>query len=63
MGSAGQAGSIAAGAFLKEFVGESIPWVHFDIAGTAFVDGSTRMYFDHGATGAGVRLMTNFLMT
>ena len=28
-----QAGTIAGAAFLKEFVKESIPWVHFDIAG------------------------------
>ena len=31
-----QAGSIAGGAFLKEFVKDDIPWVHFDIAGTAW---------------------------
>ncbi len=38
MGSPGQAGTIAGGAFLKEFVREGIPWCHFDIAGTAWDD-------------------------
>ena len=36
IGAPRQAGTIAGGAFLKEFVGENIPWVHFDIAGTAW---------------------------
>ncbi len=31
------AGSITAAWFLKEFVGET-PWVHLDIAGTAWLD-------------------------
>ncbi len=36
-----QAGTIAAGAFLKEFVKDGIPWCHFDIAGTAWNDSET----------------------
>ena len=36
-----QAGTIAAGAFLKEFVKDEIPWCHFDIAGTAWDDSET----------------------
>ena len=36
-----QAGTIAAGAFLKEFVKDGIPWCHFDIAGTAWSDSET----------------------
>ena len=32
----GTAGTITAGAFLKEFVPEGIPWAHVDIAGTAW---------------------------
>ncbi|GIQ98452.1 MAG: hypothetical protein CM15mP4_2890 [Candidatus Neomarinimicrobiota bacterium] len=27
---------LGGGAFLKKFVGDNIPWVHFDIAGTAW---------------------------
>src|SRR4029450_7971252 len=31
-------GALTAGLFLKEFVDESIPWAHIDIAGPAFVE-------------------------
>src|SRR5262249_36559375 len=31
-------GSITAAVFLKEFVADSIPWAHLDIAGTAHTD-------------------------
>ena len=61
MGSAGQAGSIAAGAFLKEFVGEDIPWVHFDIAGTAWGSKPTSIDPKGSATGVGVRLVLDML--
>ncbi len=57
----GAAGTITAAEFLRQFT-EGTPWAHLDIAGTAFVDGKHRMYFGHGATGAGVRLLTNYLM-
>jgi leucyl aminopeptidase len=33
IGSAGRAGTITAGAFLKEFIKNDIPWAHLDIAG------------------------------
>ena len=52
-------GSITAAQFLAEFVGE-IPWVHLDIAGTAWTD-KNRPYTPKGATGIGVRLLTQFL--
>ena len=61
MGSAGQAGSIAAGAFLKEFVGEDIPWVHFDIAGTAWGSKPTSIDPKGSATGVGIRLVLDML--
>lgn len=49
------AGSITGGAFLKEFVGDT-PWVHLDIAGTAWTrDGNP--YTPKGATGVGIRLL------
>ena len=38
IGKAGQAGTIVAALFLREFVGEGIPWAHLDIAGTAWTD-------------------------
>ncbi len=49
-----KAGSLYAGSFLEEFVSE-IPWVHLDIAGTAWDVG--REYVGKGATGYGVRLL------
>lgn len=54
-----EAGSITGGAFLKEFVGET-PWVHLDIAGTAWTrDG--KPYVPKGATGVGIRLLVDVL--
>ncbi|HWT91218.1 MAG TPA: hypothetical protein VN179_08890, partial [Solirubrobacterales bacterium] len=49
-----KAGTITAGAFLEEFVGET-PWAHVDIAGTAWDVG--RPYVGSGASGYGVRLL------
>ena len=40
--------------FLRQFVGE-VPWVHLDIAGTAW--GLGRPYVGKGASGFGVRLL------
>lgn len=54
------AGTITGAYFLQQFV-DGTPWAHLDIAGTAFVEKGTRMYFGHGATGAGVRLLTEVL--
>ncbi|MDP8265344.1 MAG: leucyl aminopeptidase [Candidatus Aceula meridiana] len=56
----GAAGTMSAGEFLRQFVGKT-KWAHLDIAGTAFVAGPSRMYFGYGATGAGVRLLTDLL--
>ena len=47
------AGSITAAMFLKEFVADT-PWVHLDIAGTAYSEkGNT--YSSKGANGAALR--------
>lgn len=46
-------GAITAAMFLKEFVGD-LPWVHLDIAGTAWLEES-KPYMAKGATGVGVR--------
>ncbi|HTL46727.1 MAG TPA: leucyl aminopeptidase [Verrucomicrobiae bacterium] len=54
------AGTITAAKFLQEFVPEKTPWVHLDIAGTAWSDGP-RFDVNMGATGVGVRLLTQFL--
>ncbi len=49
-----KAGTIYAGSFLEEFVGETA-WAHVDIAGTAWDVG--RAYTGNGASGYGVRLL------
>ena len=54
--SAAGAGSATAAAFLEQFVGEGIPWAHFDIAGTAWACGNRLNYCSgKGATGVMVR--------
>ena len=54
------AGTIAGGWFLKEFV-EGYPWVHLDIAGTAYTDNEGSLQ-TKGPTGVGVRLFTEFIL-
>jgi leucyl aminopeptidase len=46
-------GSITAAWFIRDFVGET-PWVHLDIAGTAWLD-EGKPYMAKGATGVGLR--------
>jgi leucyl aminopeptidase len=58
--SAGRAaGAITAGWFLKEFAGE-VPWVHLDIAGTAYRD-EAAPYLRKGATGVPTRLFIEWV--
>jgi leucyl aminopeptidase len=47
------AGSVTAAWFLRDFVGDT-PWVHLDIAGTAWLD-DAKPYLAKGASGVGVR--------
>ena len=54
------AGTIAGAVFLKEFIGET-PWVHLDIAGTAWQD-KDQPYIPSGGSGIGVRLITDLLL-
>jgi leucyl aminopeptidase len=53
-----KASSIYAAEFLEEFV-DDVPWVHLDIAGTAWDVG--RAYVGNGPTGFGVRLFVDLL--
>jgi len=53
------AGAITAAWFLKHFAGDTV-WAHLDIAGTAWTE-SLKPYLARGATGFGVRLLTNFV--
>jgi len=55
----GEAGTIIGGLFLKEFVDET-PWVHLDIAGTAW-SGKAEGYLSPGGTGAMVRTLLDYL--
>jgi len=52
-------GLVTAGYFLKGFT-TGIPWVHLDIAGTAWAD-KAGPYTPKGATGIGVRLLLKYL--
>jgi len=56
----GEAGSIIGGLFLQEFV-DNKPWVHLDIAGTAFTSGESATYAPKGATGSPVRTLLEWL--
>ncbi|MEN8907051.1 MAG: leucyl aminopeptidase [Clostridiales bacterium] len=53
------AGTITAGLFIKEFIENSVPWIHLDIASTSWSD-SKKDYYSVGGTGVGVRLLYNF---
>ena len=55
----GEAGSITAAAFLREFIGDC-KWAHLDIAGVDHIADS-HGYLGKGASGIGVRLVTNAL--
>ncbi|MBA2306703.1 leucyl aminopeptidase [Candidatus Dependentiae bacterium] len=53
-------GAITAAFFLQAFTGTT-PWAHLDIAGVAF-GMPDRTYFRPGATGFGIRLLTDLIM-
>lgn len=55
-----EAGTIAGGIFLKKFT--DYPWAHLDIAATAYSSKDGGPYMPKGATGIGVRLLTEFLV-
>jgi leucyl aminopeptidase len=56
-------GTITAGLFLQEFVGEGIPWAHLDIAGTAWRSDGTDGEHGPGGTGWGVRTLLELART
>ncbi len=60
LGQARLAGSIAGGVFLKEFVGKT-PWVHLDIAGSAWQD-KDQPYTPGGGSGVGVRMVMQLIL-
>jgi len=52
-------GAITAAMFLKEFVGET-PWIHLDIAGTAWID-DLKPWQSKGPSGVAVRSITEWV--
>jgi len=52
-------GTITGAAFLAKYVGDT-PWAHLDIAGTAWTT-EEKPYHPKGATGFGIRLLTDLL--
>jgi leucyl aminopeptidase len=53
-------GAVTAAVFLKEFAGDT-PWVHLDIAGTAWID-DTKPYIAKGPSGLPVRTLVRLAM-
>ena len=62
IGPPGEAGTVTAGVFLEHFVND-IPWVHLDIAGTAWGVKGIDYHPANSASGSGVRLLIDFLET
>jgi len=60
--SSGKGGGATIGAmFIKEFTGDS-PWIHLDIAGTAWND-DTKPWLAKGPTGVGLRTLVHLIMS
>jgi leucyl aminopeptidase len=55
------AGACTAASFLKEFAGD-VPWVHLDVAGTAWAD-DAKAWQPKGATGVAVRTLAELAFT
>jgi leucyl aminopeptidase len=54
------AGAITAALFIREFAGD-LPWVHIDIAGTAWAE-EAKPYQPKGATGVAVRTLAELAL-
>ena len=54
------AGTIIGGIFLKQFIPDTVPWAHLDIAGTAWTE-KDLLTAPKGATGFGVRILTELV--
>jgi leucyl aminopeptidase len=53
-------GAITAAWFLKEFVADT-PWIHLDIAGTAWID-ENKAFIAKGSSGIAVRSLINLAL-
>ncbi|MBI2011761.1 leucyl aminopeptidase [Candidatus Daviesbacteria bacterium] len=56
----GAAGSITGAKFIEAGVKENIPWIHLDIAGTAW-DSKPKPYRGAGATGVGIKTLVKLI--
>lgn len=54
------AGTITAGQFVEEFIADEKPWIHLDIAGTAYLS-KPNDYLPERATGVHVKALTKLL--
>jgi leucyl aminopeptidase len=61
IGSGKGGGAITGAMFIKEFTGDS-PWIHLDIAGTAWND-DTKPWLAKGPTGVALRTLINLVMS
>jgi leucyl aminopeptidase len=53
-------GASSAAGFLREFVGDE-PWIHLDIASTAWLD-DPKPWMAKGASAVGVRTLVDFVL-
>jgi leucyl aminopeptidase len=54
-------GMLVAGLFLQEFVPDSTPWAHLDVAGPAWNQGEVHGYTPKGGTGVPIRTLLEWL--
>jgi leucyl aminopeptidase len=54
-------GAITAALFLRDFVGDT-PWVHMDVAGSAFAESSGGDYWPRGGTGTPARTLVRWVL-
>jgi leucyl aminopeptidase len=52
---------LVGGHFLAEFVPDGLPWVHLDIAGPSWNDGSPHGYTPKGGTGVCARTLVRVI--
>jgi leucyl aminopeptidase len=62
IGNPGQAGTIVAALFMKNFVRPNLPWIHLDIASTGWT-GSQTALSDVGATGVMIRSLLHHILS